>query len=55
MRTYKMKRSEVLQVLSMATDLGYPDHCKFLSAELTWCCWHGVSQLAKFLKNHSYN
>ncbi len=30
--------------------LGQPSRCKFLSAELTWCRWHGVSRMALFLR-----
>ncbi|MBC5591773.1 MAG: hypothetical protein SPI29_12770 [Bacteroides uniformis] len=46
MRTYKVKRSGALQVLSMATDWSPPFVAKANQPSFAWCRRHGANRMA---------
>ena len=45
-RTYKVKRSGALQVLSMATDWILSLVAKANQPSFAWCCRHGANRMA---------
>ncbi|MFR3711744.1 MAG: hypothetical protein ACLTVU_17570 [Phocaeicola plebeius] len=45
MRTYKVKRSGALQVLSMATDWSIPLVAKAYQPSFAWCQRHGANRM----------
>ena len=44
-RTYKVKRSGALQVLSMATDWSIPLVAKAYQPSFAWCHRHGANRM----------
>ena len=52
-RTCKVKRSEALQVLTMATDRIPPLVAKAYQPSFAWCCRHGAKRMAHLPKRSS--